>query len=85
MGQTAWARNDQSMDTLGEEAEMPEECCKELRITKEKTHNLAAIEVKPVIGDVIDCLHEGRQFQETVRVTAYIIRAVKAFKDRKAR
>ena len=63
--------------------EMSEECVKELKTSSKTTHNLVATDAQPTMGKVIDC---GRfsSFRRLVRVTAYLLRAVKCFKEKKA-
>ena len=62
---------------------MPEECSKELKASNKKIHNLAATEVKHTIGDSIQC-ERFSSFRRLVRVTAYVMRAVKMFKSKRA-
>ena len=59
--------------------DMPEECTTELKTSSKKTHSLAATPTQPTIGSILDC---GRfsSFRRLVRVTAYVLRAVKLFK-----
>ena len=62
----------------GDPTEMPDECFKELKANSKKTHNLVATKAN---GEIMAC---GRfnSFRRLVRVMAYVIRAVKAFKRR---
>ena len=62
---------------------MPEECSKELKASNKKIHNLATIEVKHTIGDFMQC-ERFSSFRRLVRVTAYVMRAVKMFKSKRA-
>ena len=62
---------------------MPAEYSRELKTSNKKTHNLAATEGRHTIGDVIDCKRFS-SFRRLVRVTAYVLRAVKMFKSKTA-
>ena len=66
---------------MTEGAKMPEECCDELKARVKKVHNLATNEVEPTIGDLLKC-EKFSSFRRLVRVTAYVMRAVKLFKNR---
>ena len=76
-----WLNGNLTLNDEDEPTEMPEECSKELRASNKKTHNLATTEVKCTIGDLIQC-ERFSSFRRMVRVTAYVMRAVKIFKGR---
>ena len=69
------------MNNTDDTTEMPAECSRELKASNKKTHNLAATEVKHTIGEVIDC-ERFSSFRRLVRVTTYVLRAVKMFKSK---
>lgn len=69
--------------TPGALPEMPEECSTELGGDSKEAHNLVTTEPKCSVGDVID---SGRfsSFTRLVKVTAYVVRAVKKFNSKGA-
>ena len=69
-------------DTDGN-TEMSEECSKELKASDKRIHNLAATEVKHTVSDLVEC-ERFSSFRRLVRVTAYVMRAVRVFKSKRA-
>ena len=61
--------------------DMPEECSHELKASAKKVHNLVATEARRTIGEVIEC-GQFSSFRNLVRVTAYVLRAVRMFKKK---
>ena len=62
---------------------MPYECSEELKVDRKETHNLVVAQLKPSIGDLIQ-VDRFSSFRKLVRVTAYVIRAVRKFKSKTA-
>ena len=77
-----WLNGSLTLNDADEPTEMPEECSKELKVSNKKIQNLAATEVKHTIGDSIRC-EKFSSFRRLVRVTAYVMRAVKMFKSKR--
>ena len=75
-----WLKNSLALRDVGEHTEMPEECSDEL---KAKTHNLVTTEAKVTISHLVDC-RRFSSFRKLVRVTAYVMRALKAFKGERS-
>ena len=63
--------------------EMPGECLDELKASSKQSHSLDTTEVKPTIGELIECARFS-SFSRLVRVTAYVLRAVETFKSKRA-
>ena len=63
--------------------EMSEECTRELKTSSKNTHNLAATEIQPTIVALLECRRFG-SFQRLMRVTAYVLRAIRHFKGKRA-
>ena len=61
------------------EVSMPRECVSEMKASKEKTHNLLITTQAPTVGSVIKC-EDFSMLTRLLRVTAYVLRAVKLFK-----
>ena len=61
---------------------MPELCVQELKLNCKPSHSLLTADGKPAIGDIM-CCEEFSEWQRLIRVTAYVVRAVKRFKARK--
>ena len=61
---------------------MPTECVSEMKIPKEKTHNLLVTTQALTIGSVIKC-EDFSTLTRLLRVTAYVLRAVKLLKRSK--
>ena len=78
-----WLHGSLTLNDADEPTEMPEECSKELKSSNKKIHILATTEVKHTIGDSIQC-ERFSSFRRLVRVTAYVMRAVKMFKSKRA-
>jgi hypothetical protein len=76
-----WLKDIPKSSNVDDRTEMPAECSRELKASNKKTHNLAATEVKHTIGDVIDS-ERFSSFRRLVRVTAYVLRAMKLFKNK---
>ena len=74
-----WLIGSFTLDDADDPTKMPEECYNELKASSKKTHNLAITEVKCTIGDIIRC----KRFRKLVRVTAYVMRAVRLFKNKR--
>ena len=62
---------------------MPGECLDELKASSKQSHSLVTTEVKPTIGELIECVRFS-SFRRLVRVTAYVLRAVETFKSKRA-
>ena len=69
--------------TLSDADDPTEECSNKLKASSKKTHNLATTEVKCTIGDLVRC-ERFSSFRKLVRVTAYVMRAVRMFKNKRA-
>ena len=59
---------------------MPEECATEMRAKDRPSHNLLTLDSKPTIGEIMN-LQDYSDFTRLRRVTAYVLRAVKRFKN----
>ncbi len=59
---------------------MPDECASELKGIQ-PTHNLLATEVKPSVGSLLKC-EDYSTLSRLLRVTGYVLRAIKLFKSR---
>ena len=78
-----WLDSTLILDNTSEPSKLPEDHFKELKASKKKTHNLAATEVKHTIGDFIQCKRFSN-FRRLLRITAYVMIAVKMFKSKRA-
>ena len=70
---------DVTPDQEADETTMPAECASEMKTSKEKTQNLLITTQAPTIASVIKC-KEFSTLSRLLRVTAYVLRAVKLFK-----
>ena len=61
-------------------ADMPEECASEMKIKSQPGHNLLTPNSKLTIGEIMDC-QDHSTMSRLLRVTAYVLRAVKRFKS----
>ena len=59
---------------------MPEECAMEMKAKSQPSHNLLAPNPKQTVGEIMDCWNYST-LSRLLRVTAYVLRAVKRFKD----
>ena len=59
---------------------MPKECAAEVRAKSQPAHNLLAPDSRPTMGEIIDC-KDYSTMSRLLRVTAYVLRAVKRFKN----
>ena len=59
-------------------ANMPEECASEM-VKSQRTHNLLIPNSKPTIDEVMDC-RDYSTVSRLLKVTAYVLKAVKIFK-----
>ena len=81
--QTSWLMNHTT--TVTEEFQsMPEECKTELKITKPSTHNLLVSECSRRIENCMTC-EDYCSMLRLCRITAYVLKAVQAFKALKKR
>ena len=58
---------------------MPRECASEIKISRGKMHNMLVTTQAPTVGSVIKC-EDFSTLTRLLRVTAYVLRAVKLFK-----
>ena len=70
---------DVTPDQEADDTTMPAECASEMKMSKEKTHNLLITTQAPTIASVIKC-EDFSTLSRLLRVTAYVRRAVKLFK-----
>ena len=77
-----WLRSDVDQHFDIESSLMPELCVQELKLNCKPSHSLLTADGKPAIGDIM-CCEEFSEWQRLIRVTAYVVRAVKRFKARK--
>ena len=77
-----WLNGSLSQTIADDLPEMREECSKELKTSIKKIYNLTTTEGKCTIGDVMQC-ERFSGFRRLVRVTAYVVRAVKLFKSKR--
>eukprot|EP00731_Ephydatia_muelleri_P014947 Em0008g667a len=77
-----WLRSDVDQYFDIESSLMPELCVQELKLNCKPSHSLLTADGKPAIGDIM-CCEEFSEWQRLIRVTAYVVRAVKRFKARK--
>ena len=61
--------------------EMSEESTGELKTSSKNTHNLATKQAQPTTGSLLQCKRFS-SFQRLVRVTVYVLRAVRHFKGK---
>ena len=78
-----WLVSRSTIDNISATTEMPGECSKELKSSNKQSHNLISIEAKCSIDDIIQC-ERFHSYRRLVRVTAYVVRAVKAFKGERS-
>ena len=64
-------------------SEMLKECTRKLKTSSKNTHNLAATKFQPTIGGLTESRRFG-SFQRLMRVTAYVLRAMRRFKGKMA-
>lgn len=62
------------------ETDMPEECAMEMKVKSQPSHSLVAPNPKPTIGEIMDC-RKYSTLSRLLRVMAYVLRAVKRFKE----
>ena len=62
-------------------ANMPEECASEMKVKSQRIHNLLIPNSKSIIKEVMDC-RDYSTVSRLLKVTAYVLRAVKIFKAR---
>lgn len=79
-----WLGTDLDLHPDIESSLMPELCAQELKTSCKLSLNLLTrtVEENPTIGDIMRC-EEFSEWQRLIRVTAYVVRAVKRFKARK--
>lgn len=58
---------------------MPEECAMDMKAKSQPSHNLLAPNAKQTVGEIIDYQNYST-LSRLLRVTAYVLRAVKRFK-----
>ena len=78
-----WLVSGPTTDNTSDTTEMPGECSKELKSNNKQSHNLISIEAKCNIDDIIQC-ERFHSYRRLVRVTAYVVRAVKVFKGERS-
>ena len=78
-----WLVSGPTIDNTSDTTEMPGECSKELKSNNKQSHNLISIEAKCNIDDIIQC-ERFHSYRRLVRVTAYVVRAVKIFKGERS-
>ena len=59
--------------------DMPEECATEMKAKSQTAHSLLAPNSKPTVGEIMDC-KDYSTISRLLRVTAYVLRAIKRFK-----
>ena len=70
-----WLKSTPKLDNTDKPTEIPEDLLQKLKVCIKK-HNLAATEVKHTTGEIID-YQRFSCFRRLVRVTAYVLRAIK--------
>ena len=63
---------------------MPEECAAELKVTAVQSHNLVTTDAQGSVDNLLSCKNFST-LAKLLRVTAYVVRAVRRFKGTKER